>query len=330
LNLEPPTQQLRHSEPEPGEWIGDWWVQDLVSRPRAPRMYRLRDRSGKPAWGTWLRFRGQDPQHWHQELSKLAQHLSELRHPNTVRVLSWVKSSQPGGFLLVSQSATGHTLAQDFRDQGRRSERDAAAIAMDIARSLADAHSQGVVHGGLNPHHIWIDPQTRQARVADYGLHRALGNIETMSSARSAPTWLSPEQIQDGAVTAATDVYVFGTVFFQLLSGQPPFQAPTTLGVMSAHLHRTPPRLADVHPALSAIASRCLSKDPSARFRNGQEVRSALREAIREIGGLTHDLPTLHEDPGEPTPVPIWRVAAPWIAVGAGVATLLFAQVFLG
>ena len=169
---------------------------------------------------------------------------------------------------------------------------DAVHILRDVARALAFAHGEGVAHRDIKPENILISGGA--AVVTDFGIAKALTTARTQDGGDASPTitqmgasigtpaYMAPEQIAgDPNVDHRADIYAWGVVAWELLGGKHPFAGKTNAqGMLAAHLSETPAALTsarpEVPPALSALVSRCLEKDPARRPQSANELLTSL------------------------------------------------------
>ncbi len=155
-------------------------------------------------------------------------------------------------------------------------------IARRIAEGLRAAHRQKLVHGGLKPENVLVEP-TGGVRVMDFGHGPQIGPANREVPYLGAP-YLAPEQIEGQAATTRTDVYAWGAVFYELLTGRVPVAGatPAEVGLRRRQGNPEPPSLhaSDMPKALEAIVLRCLEAAPAGRFGNVEELAREL-DALR-------------------------------------------------
>jgi tetratricopeptide (TPR) repeat protein len=219
-----------------------------------------------------------------------------LDHPNICAIH---EVGEDGGHsFIVMQYVEGETLAAKL-------EREALpwpaclALAEQIAEALAEAHAHQIIHRDVKPANVVVTPRG-QAKVLDFGLAKAVPTGEQIdtriatASLLSTPgtivgtaPYMSPEQVRGERVDARTDVWSFGVVLYEMLAGRRPFEARTSVEVLSAILVQEPPSLPEAiaqQPSLERLVRRCLEKDPARRYASMREVLEDLRGARETVG----------------------------------------------
>lgn len=217
---------------------------------------------------------------------------SSLNHPNIVTVYD--AGVDDGTAYLVTELLQGATL-RERSARGDRRPSDTVEIAIQIAAGLAAAHRAGIVHRDIKPQNIFIT-RTGVIKLLDFGIAR-LSRPDEPTGAEAdtrpamtrdgailgTPAYMAPEQIRGQAVDARADIFAFGCVLHEMLSGVGPFERATPADAMAAVLADAPPaRTGDLGPpALERIVRRCLEKDPADRFQSASDLQFAL-EAMRD------------------------------------------------
>ena len=221
--------------------------------------------------------------------------VGQLNHPNVVTVHD--VGSHEGAPFVVSELLEGDTLRARI-EAGPLPVEQAVDYALQATFALAAAHDKGIVHRDLKPENMVVTRDGR-LKVLDFGLAKLLRPTEavlgTVSQADTGPLltgpglvigtmgYMSPEQLRGQAVDPRSDLFAFGVVFYEMLTGRRPFLGPTPVDTATSILKDDPPPLADwrpgIPPALESIIRRCLEKMPEQRFASAHEVADALRGA---------------------------------------------------
>jgi serine/threonine protein kinase len=229
-------------------------------------------------------------------------------HPNIVPVFDIGAGN--GLHYIVMPYVRGEDLASFLSREGRVRPYDAANIVAQVAEALSWAEAVGVVHRDLKPANIRLDTSGR-AIVLDFGIAKASygsGDITLPGEGLGTPFYMSPEQFRGEECDPRSDLYSLGVVFFELLTGQRPFQGDSFTEIRKAHLAADRPRLRSCDPALpdsyENLVLKLLQKDPQDRFQSAKELLAAL-----SLLGVKSDrstlLPIVDQDPiaAEATPI---------------------------
>jgi serine/threonine-protein kinase len=213
-------------------------------------------------------------------------HLSaRLQHPHIVPVLT--AGEVDGLPFYVMPFVKGESLRARLAN-GPLSVNEAVGILGDVAKALAYAHSEGVVHRDIKPDNVLLS--SGAATVADFGIAKALSTArqgdrgETLTSLGTSlgtPAYMAPEQVAgDPSIDQRADIYSFGCVAYELLTGQPPFAGKSPQQLLAAHVMERPApiaqRRAGLPPALAALVMRCLEKEPANRPQSASEIVAQL------------------------------------------------------
>ena len=242
------------------------------------RVYRGRDRRLarvvavkviKPWWA-------EDPD-WVRSFEREAQLLASISDPGIVQIYD--VGSAPQGIYYVAELVDGESLVDRLAD-GPLGAGEAVDIAEQLARALATAHAQRVVHRDIKPGNVLISHDGR-VKVADFGVARlAEGSTDGgTGTVVGTPRYMAPEQAQGGHITPATDVYGVGVVLYEMLAGHPPFRGGSAVELAMRHVNEAPPPLpADTPDSLEQIVTHALAKDPDDRYPDASALATALSE----------------------------------------------------
>jgi len=217
-----------------------------------------------------------------------------LQHPH---VLPLFDSGEANGLLFyVMPFVDGISLRQRLVREGELPVSDAARILRDVADALSEAHKHGIVHRDLKPENVML--RGRHALVTDFGVAKALSeatgrqSLTTVGIALGTPTYMSPEQaVADPHVDQRADIYAFGVMAYEMLTGHPPFVGLNPQQVLAAHVTSAPEaigaRRATIPPALAALVMKCLEKKPADRWQTADELVPMLESVLTPSGGMT-------------------------------------------
>jgi Tol biopolymer transport system component len=261
-----------------------------------------------------------------------ARALATLNHPNIVAVYEF--GEEQGQAFLATELVEGESLRARL-DHGRVSPRQCAEIATQIAEAMAAAHAAGIVHRDLKPENIMLAASAGTVKVLDFGLAKQTPDPKsnatlTMAVATQPGTvmgtvgYMSPEQVRGASTDHRSDVFSFGVILYEMLTGARAFRGDSQVECMNAILHDDPPEPTDAGgapPALLAIARRCMEKKPELRFQSAADLAFALRSVSGSaVSGAQIALPA------QPAPVTRRRWIWPAAAIVSGAA--LFAAGF--
>jgi serine/threonine protein kinase len=245
-------------------------------------------------------------------------------HPNVVRVLEAGEKSRP---YLVMEYVEGTPLSSILRDQGRLSSGAALDVARQVCDALACLHGEGIVHRDLKPENILMTPDGR-VKILDFGiaLLRSARRItwSGLSKTSGTPDYMAPEQIAGKRGDARTDVYAVGTLLYEMLTGNLPYQGESTAAVLRAKSD-SEPRLPSYYvpgfdPSLEAIILKAIEPDPRHRYPGAAQLLADLRDPSRAV--LRDPYVPPRRRSSAPSP---WRA---WIGI-VGVLALLGSLVWL-
>lgn len=251
-----------------------------------------------------------------------------LQHPNVVSVFD--RGRLDDTYYIAMEYVEGSSL-RDLIDDGRLTTEEAVEVARQVLSAAGAAHAAGIVHRDLKPLNVLIDRSGR-VRVTDFGIANAGDSeITRTGSVMGTAQYLSPEQAQGGAVTAAVDIYAVGVMLFEMLTGSVPFDGDNAVAVAMKQVSEQPPAPSTIKPAVppavDSVVLRALAKDPANRYASAAEMLTALdaAEANPNVAGHTarhaaFTPPPETDDEGRPR----WIWAAALLGlVAAGVALAL-------
>lgn len=250
-----------------------------------------------------------------------AQAAARLSHPSIVRVHDVF--AEHDRVLMSMELLDGPTLAEVIASGPLGSA--ARPIMSSVASALAEAHRHGVVHRDLKPENIFVLPSGRVV-VCDFGLARLGGGRGTgTGTIMGTPGYMSPEQLRGDLTSAASDVFSWGVVAYELAHGSPPFgdAAREDFVTLSWRLaHEDAPRIAiPEDPDLVEVISRCLEKEPAARPEDGRRLVELLGD-VRAPAGVSFSPTSAVSIPGASTLRPASRRGRVAIGVVAAVAAI--------
>jgi serine/threonine protein kinase/Tol biopolymer transport system component len=234
-----------------------------------------------------------------QRFAQESRAAAALNHPNILSIYDI--GDDRGTPYVVSELLEGETLRDRLRN-GPLPSRKVLDYAQQIARGLAAAHEKGIVHRDLKPENIFITDDGR-AKILDFGLAKFtrpeadLGDdAPTMQVATEAGTvlgtagYMSPEQVRGKPADSRSDIFSFGAILYEMLSGKRAFHGDSAVDTMSAILKEEPPDLAEtnrnVSPALERIVRHCLEKNPAERFQSARDAAFNL-ETLTDVSTST-------------------------------------------
>ncbi len=257
-----------------------------------------------------LHHRFAEDQEFVERFRREASSAAGLSHPNVVAIFD--RGEWDGTYYIAMEYLPGRSLKAVVREQGPLDPAVAIDIVIQILQAARFAHRRGVIHRDLKPHNVILDEEGR-AKVTDFGIARAGASDMTLTgSIMGTAQYLSPEQAQGHAVSAASDIYAVGIVLYELLTGTVPFDGETAVtialkqvsaaplppsAVASVATHppgaapgvvstgaSAPPRGA-IPPELDAVVLRALAKDPAERFADADEFIAALQHVRSGLPG---------------------------------------------
>ena len=226
-----------------------------------------------------------EDQEFVERFRREASSAASLSHPNIVSVFD--RGEWDGTYWIAMEYLPGLSLKTMVREQGPLEPVVAIDYVTQMLRAARFAHRRGVIHRDLKPHNVIVDEDGR-VRVTDFGIARAGASDMTQTgSIMGTAQYLSPEQAQGHAVTAASDLYAIGIVLYELLTGSLPFDGETAVTIALKQVSEAPMPPSTLNPAvppsLDAVVLCALAKDPAARFADADAFIAALERVRSEL-----------------------------------------------
>ncbi len=292
----------------PGSKLGPYEILDAIGAGGMGEVYRAKD----PRLGREVAIKvlpasfSADPDRL-RRFEQEAKAAGVLNHPNITAVYDI--GQHDGAPYVVQELLEGETLRSELAG-GRFSPRKAIDTAMQIAEGLAAAHEKGIVHRDLKPENLFVTKDGR-VKILDFGLAKLTQTEGASSSGTNLPTetkgtepgvvlgtlgYMSPEQVRGKPADARSDIFSFGAILYEMLSGKRAFQGDSAADTMSAILREDPPDLSvtnqNISPGLERIVRHCLEKNPERRFQSARDVAFNLGELSgasgTTIAGVAH------------------------------------------
>ena len=256
--------------------------------------------------------------------------VAKLQHPHIVGILR--AGELDGVPYFVMPYVDGESLATHLRLHGPSSVRDTVSIFRDVARALAFAHANGVVHRDIKPGNILL--AAGSATVTDFGVAKALSSslVHTPQNGRVTETgfslgtllYMAPEQVaNDPHIDGRADIYSLGVTIYEMLTGEPPFAGLAPRQMLTARLTERPPLLSiirlDIPARLESLIRACLEADPADRPQTADEVVEVL-ESVDVSSGATSTLSVAES-------APVWKRRRT-LGIAAGAVALVAIGLF--
>jgi dienelactone hydrolase len=267
---------------QPGDRIASYVVEERLGAGGMGEVWRARDdRLGRDVAIKLLLPHPANATGRVRALADEARAAGSLNHVNVLTVHD--VGEHRGAPYLVTECLEGESLRARLA-AGALPVDAALDIALQAARGLEAAHGRGIVHRDLKPENVFLARDGR-VKILDFGLATLRDADASPSLAGGTAGYMAPEQVRGEAVDRRADIFALGVLLYEMLTGQRPFKAESTLGTLDAVLNLAPPDVSRVNssvsPALSDIVRRCLAKSPADRFPAASDVVSALEGAIR-------------------------------------------------
>ncbi len=204
-----------------------------------------------------------------------------LQHPHVVGVFD--RGKHDGTYYIAMEHLPGRTLKEIVTTEAPLAQDRVVDMGIQILQAAGFAHRHGVIHRDFKPHNVIVDDHGG-VKVTDFGIARAgASEMTETGSIMGTAQYLSPEQAQGHAVTAASDLYSIGVMLYEMLAGRLPFEGDSAVSVALKHLSEPPVPISqlrpDVNPALESVVMAALAKDPAHRWQSADDFTEALQAA---------------------------------------------------
>ena len=313
-----------------GRRLGDYTILGSIGAGGMGEVYRARDTrlNRDVAIKVLPSFVSDDAQRL-RRFEQEARAAAALSHPNILAVFQMGSDERTP--YLVSELLDGSTLREQLQ-RGPLALRKVIDYGVQISRGLAAAHEKGIVHRDLKPENLFVIKDGR-VKILDFGLARLVEqpwraldtNVPTEPDATEPDAtepgmvigtvgYMSPEQVRGHTADHRADIFAFGAILYEMLTGARAFRRATSVETMNAILNEDPPGVGQsapaASPALQRVVQRCLEKNPEQRFQSASDLAFAL-EALSESTGASSAIRTARS-----------RRVWPWAAVIVGVVAL--------
>ncbi|MBK7394179.1 MAG: protein kinase [Chloracidobacterium sp.] len=263
---------------------------------------------------------------------------SALNHPNILTVFDI--GEHDGSPFIVAELLEGEELRQRL-DEGPIPLRKVTEYAQQIVSGLSAAHEKGIVHRDLKPENLFITKDER-VKILDFGLAKLseppasaggqTGNEDATRKALTNPGvvmgtvgYMSPEQVRGSLTDHRSDIFSFGLILYEMITGRRAFQEESLAETMSAIVKEEPPEMTEsnpnISPALERIVRRCLEKKPERRFHSAHDLGFALESLSAPTSSSGSNMTAAVSAIGPENDRSPWKARIPWIA--AGLSTLI-------
>jgi hypothetical protein len=273
-----------------GELIGGRYeIEELVGTGGMSSVYRARDGvlERRVALKVLHEHFSADPEYV-ERFRREARAIARLNHPNIVTVID--RGEFEKRQFIVFEHIPGENLKEVLEREGQLPVAQALALTHQIARGLAFAHQQGVVHRDVKPQNVLLD-ESGTAKVTDFGIARSLDPGEELTQTGTllgTSDYIAPEQASGQPVDARSDQYSLGVLLYELLTGEVPYPADSFMAVAMRHLRDPVPsireRRPDVPDRVDEIVARTMAKRPEDRFPSTEAMMAAIEAALADTG----------------------------------------------
>jgi len=254
-----------------------------------------------------------------------AQAAASLNHPN-INTIYEIDEVEDRTFIAM-EYVDGQTLKEKIKSGPLKLE-EVLEIGMQVADGLREAHEKGIVHRDIKSSNIMVT-ENGQAKIMDFGLAKLVGGTKITKTATVMGTvaYMSPEQAYGESMDFHTDMWSFGVVFYEMLTGQLPFAREYNQLVLYSILNENPQPITSLRSGvpleLERIINKCLEKDPTERFQSAADLKADLKRLKREMSTGQVVFPSTATAIARPTSRLLRKIAVPFAVVGIVLILLL-------
>jgi serine/threonine-protein kinase len=318
----------------PGTSVGPYKIISSLGAGGMGEVYRAEHvRLGREVAVKVLHEMTHDNPEYRSRFEREARVLASLNHPNIATLHGLEECGD--STLLEMELVPGQTLAERIAT-GPMPPDDTLPIFKQIAQALEAAHDRGIIHRDLKPSNVKVTPEGR-VKVLDFGLAKAFETEESKSSSNAAmfttttqrglilgtAAYMSPEHVRGKSLDRRTDIWAFGCMFYEALTGKPPFASETVSDTLAAVLREEPDwrSLSSAPVAVQRLIKRCLKKDPQTRLHDIADAGLEIDDAMVESARLVVPVPG-HQS---------WRIPVKrTVLTGVGAVLIVLAAVAFG
>ena len=214
---------------------------------------------------------------------------ARLRHRNVAALLATGLTEGEEPYLVV-ELLRGATLRGVIKQEGRVAPRRALSYAWQALQGLEAVHAAGVLHRDLKPANVMLEPSpgpVERVVLIDFGFASFEGSarLTAQGTVVGSLRYIAPERLLGGTIDQRSDVYAIGIMFYELLTGHPPFDSSDDVELIDQQLHAAPPPLAPgMSPIFDDLLALALAKHPDDRFPTARDMASAIEQVARQLG----------------------------------------------
>jgi serine/threonine protein kinase len=280
---------FRSGELEHGFVIGGYRIDELISRGGMGAVYRATNLALNRIYALKViapELAGDDQ--FRERFKREMRIAASLHHPHVVGI--HYAGEQDGLLFLVMDYVYGTDLRQLLLKGGALEPQRAVDRLVQVASALDAAHHKGLVHRDVKPGNILITVRDGEehAYLTDFGLAKrsdTVGALTQQGAVVGTVDYMAPEQVTGGPTDARTDIYALGCVFYQLLTGNVPYERENSVATLFAHVHEPPPpvegRVTDTYPAFTAVVEKAMAKSPADRYPSAGDFARDAAAALR-------------------------------------------------